>query len=188
MVKRLALVVAALLLAPVAALADGDAFHDGDEQPFCEDPNAECPDDDYMDFRRATFGHGKTRSVVRHGVRTMKRWKTKDLGGRHGVTIYVHLNTDDDGRVERSLRIRRKHGELRGRMFRGKYFDKRVHGSVRVWRPDGRSIKVVFRVRMLGDDVDAYRWGVSWARRGIGCLGSCHSDHAPDEGWYRHRL
>lgn len=185
--RRLAAVATALLLAPVPALADGGAFRDGDEQPFCEAPG-DCPDDDYMDFRRASFGHGRAERVVRHGVRTRKRWKTKELGGRYGVTVYLQVSNDDDRRVERSLRIRRKHGELWGGMFRGKYFRKKVDGRVRVWRPDRRSIKVAFPVRMLGDDVERYRWYVFWAKRDTYCPGSCHSDTAPDRGWYDHRL
>lgn len=184
--KKLAPLIVALLVSAAPALADGGAFRDGDEQPFCE--TGGCGDSDYMDFRRLTFGHGRNESVVRHGVRTIERWKTKVLGGRHGVTIHVHLNTDDDWRAERSLRIRRKHGELWAGMFRGKYLRKRVAGRVRVWRPDRRSVKVRFDVRMLGDDLERYRWNVSWAQRDIACPGSCSTDTAPDRGWFEHRL
>lgn len=185
-VKRIALLTAALLAAATPALAGGGAFRDGDEQPFCE--TGDCDDTDYMDFRRLTFGHGRSESVVRHGIRTLKRWKTKELGGRHGVTIHVHLDTDGDERVERSLRIRRKHGSLWAGMFRGKHLRKSVGGRIRVWRPDRRSVKVRFPVRMLGDEVRRYRWRVWWAQRALACPGSCSTDSAPDRGWYEHRL
>lgn len=186
-VRKLAAVAAAFLLTPVPAPADGGAFRDGDEQPFCESPG-DCPDDDYIDFRRVTFGHGRRPALVRHGIRTMKRWKTKDLGGPHGVTFFFHLDTDGDRGVERALRVRRKNGHLWGGMFRGKHLRRHVRGRVEVWRPDRRSLEVRFPVRMLGDDVERYRWQVSWAQRQIGCPGSCHSDHAPGRGWYEHRL
>lgn len=182
-----AFAVATLLLLPGTAAADGGAFRDPDEQPFCEggDP---CPDDDFMDFRRITFGHGRKAGTVRHGFETRKRWKTKWMGGRHGVTIYVEISTDDDPRVERQLRIRRKHGELWAAMFRGKHHRKRVPGAVRVWRPDRRSVKVRFATRLLGDGVEGYRWYAWWANRDLYCPGSCSSDRAPDRGRYEHRL
>ena len=187
--KKAAVLVVALLLVPTAAVADGGGSRDGDEQPFCEGaPPEDCPDTDYMDFRRASFGHGPAGGVVRHGLRTIKRWKTKDMGGRHGVTIYVEVNTDDDRRVEREVRIRRKRGAIWAGMFRGKYFRKRVEGRVRAWRPDRRRVKIGFRVRMLGDGVDRYRWRVFWANRAVACPGSCHTDFVPDRGWFEHRL
>jgi hypothetical protein len=180
--------VAALLLLPASAAADGGAFRDPDEQPFCENPDDPCPDGDFMDFRRLTFGHERPARALRHGIETSKRWKTKRLGGKHGVSIYVDFNTDDDRHMERGLEIRRKDGELWAGMFRGKYHRKRVPGRVRVWRPDRRSVKVRFPKRLLGDDVDGYRWVVWRARRGVYCPGSCHTDFAPNRGTYEHRL
>lgn len=182
--RRLVLFAAAALLAPVPALADGATFRDGDEQPFCEEPG-DCPDNDYMDFRRVTSGHG---GGLRHGLRTMKRWKTKELGGPHGVTIYVDFDVDGDRRVEREVRVRRKHGELQARMFRGRYLRKEVEGRLVAWRPDRRSLKVRFPAGLLGDDVESYRWRVFWAQRDLACTGSCHTDSAPDQGWYEHTL
>lgn len=181
-----AFALATLLLLPGSAAADGGAFRDPDEHPFCE--SGPCPDRDYMDFRRLTFGHGRKAGTVRHGIETRKRWKTKWLGGRHGISFYVELNTDDDRRFERQLRIRRKNGELWAAVFRGKYHRKRVPGHVRVWRPGRRSVKVRFATRLLGDDVDRYRWYVWWANRDVVCPGSCSEDHAPDRGAYEHRL
>lgn len=185
--RKLALVLlASILLVPGSAWADGGRFRDPDEQPFCESPDP-CPDRDYIDFDKATYGHGKGRSV-RHGVHTRERWKTKDMGGRHGVTIYFHFDTDDDRRVERMVRMRRKDGELWAQTFRGKYLRKRVGEPLRVWRPDRRSIKVRIPLRVLGDDLDGYRWLAGWYNRDTFCPGSCHSDWAPHDGWFVHRL
>lgn len=186
--RKLALVaLAALLLAPGLAQADGGRFRDPDEQPFCEGPGS-CTDTDYLDFSRATFGHGRTARVLQHGLKTRERWKTKDMGGRHGVTISFDFDTDGDRGVERRLRVRRKNGELRARMFRGRYLRKRVGGDLGVWRPDRRSIKARFPRRLLGDDLDRYRWRAGWHQRGVACPGSCHTDYVPDRGWYEHRL
>lgn len=181
------LAVAALLSFPAPAAADGGAFRDPDEQPFCEggDP---CPDGDFIDFRRLTFGHERPARALRHGIETRKRWKTKWLGGRHGVSIYIDFNTDDDRRMERGLEIRRKDGKLWAGMFRGRYHRKRVPGRVRVWRPDRRSVKVRFGKGLLRDELDGYRWTVWWANRDVVCPGSCSIDHAPNRGRYEHRL
>lgn len=186
--KKLGLVVlASLLVFPGHALADGGGFRDPDEQPFCESPGP-CPDSDYIDFRRATYGHGRKAGVVRHGLHTREPWKTKDMGGPHGVTIYLELDVDGDRAAERMVRMRRKDGELWARMFRGKHHRKRIGGGLRVWRPNRRSIKVRFPLRLLGDDLDRYRWRAGWYNRELGCAGSCHSDYAPHRGWFEHRL
>ena len=186
--KRAALLlVLALGLAPVPAAADGDAFRDPDEQPFCESPGP-CPDGDYMDFRRVAHGHGKAPGTLRHGIETRLRWRTKTLGGRHGTTIAIDFDTDGDRGVERQLRIRRKAGELVARMLRGKFQDKEVPGRVEVWRPDHRSVKVRFRAGLLGADVAEYRWRAHWWDRGLACPGSCHTDYAPNKGWYGHEF
>lgn len=186
--RRLASVMlCAALLVPGAAWADGDRFRDPDEQPFCESPDP-CPDSDYIDFDRASHGHGPTDRVLQHGLHTRERWKTKDMGGRHGVTIYFDFDVNDNKSPDRRLRIRRKDGELLAQMYRGKYFRKKIGEPVRAWRPDRRSIKVRFRVRLLGDDVDGYRWRASWYNRALACPGSCHSDSAPHRGWFEHTL
>lgn len=179
------LAIALVLCLPAPAGANGGGSRDPDEQPFCE--SGDCPDTDYMDFRRASFGHADGRRL-QHGIATRERWKTKELGGRHGVTIYFDFSTDDDARIERLLRVRRWNGELRGRMFRGKYHRKRVPGAIRVWRPDRRSVKVRFPARLLGDGVEQYGWRVHWSNRRVACAGSCHTDFAPNRGWYEHRL
>ncbi len=181
------MVLAAAMLAPGTAGADGGRFRDADEQPFCESPDP-CPDTDYIDFDRVTFGHGPKARVLQHGIRTRERWKTKDMGGRHGVTIYLELDVDGDRASERLLRMRRKDGELWARMFRGKDYRKEIGPALRVWRPDRRSIKVRFPLRLLGDGVDRYRWRAGWTQRGVACPGSCHTDFAPRRGWFEHRL
>lgn len=181
------LVAAALVLPVVPAAADSGTFRDPEEQPFCESPDP-CPDDDYMDFRRLTFGHGDSGRTLRHGFYTEKRWKTRRLGGRHGTTIDITFNTDRDQRGERSIEIRRKDGELQARMFRGRYLLKPIPGDIRVWRPDRRSVKVAFAPRLLGERVRRYRWYVVWYDRGLACPGSCGNDFAPNKGWYEHRL
>lgn len=184
------LVVAALvssLLVPGSAAADGGRFRDRDEKPFCENPDP-CPDTDYIDFDRVSFGHGRTARVLQHGVHTRKRWKTKDMGGRHGVTISIAFDNDGDRSSERLLRMRRRDGELWARMFRGKGYRKQIGGPLQVWRPDRRSIKVRFPLRLLGSELDRYRWRVSWSNRRIGCAGSCHTDFAPQRGWFEHSL
>ncbi|HEX2296871.1 MAG TPA: hypothetical protein VHN37_16380 [Actinomycetota bacterium] len=76
----------------------------------------------------------------------------------------------------------------RGRMFRGKFKDIKVHGRVGAWRPDRKTLKVSFSVASLGDDVDRYRWQAGWYKRSVYCPGSCHEDHAPHQGWFEHRL
>jgi hypothetical protein len=187
-VKKLgSILVAAALLVPTQALADGGRFRDPDEQPFCETPDP-CPDTDYIDFRKVTYGHGRSAGILRHGIVTRERWKTKDMGGPHGVTIYLELDVDGDRTAERMLRMRRKDGELRARMFRGKHLRKAIGGSLRVWRPNQRSIKVRFPLRLLGDDLDRYRWSAGWYNRNVGCAGSCHTDYAPHRGRFEHRL
>ena len=185
--KQAMLLALIVVLLPSSASADGATFRDPDEQPFCESTGP-CPDTDYMDFRRLTQGHGRTPRVLRHGIRTLERWKTKRLGGRHGTTIAIDFNTDDDGGTERGIRIRRKDGELTARMFRGKYLRKPVDGRIAVWRPDRRSVKVRFHARVLGAGVDEYRWRVYWWDRGVGCTGSCSTDFAPGRGWFEHVL
>lgn len=181
------LVVAGALLVPGPAGADRGRFRDRDEKPFCESPDP-CPDTDYIDFDRLSFGHGPKARVLQHGIHTRERWKTKDLGGRHGVTIYIAFDNDGDRASERLLRMRRLKGELWARMFRGKGYRKEVGPPLRVWRPDRYSIKVRFPLRLLGDEVDTYRWRAGWSQRRVACTGSCHSDFAPQRGWFEHRL
>lgn len=186
--RRLALVVlASSLLVPGSAWADGGRFRDPDEQPFCESPDP-CPDTDYIDFDRVTFGHGRTHRELRHGLHTRERWKTRDMGGRHGVTIYFDFDTNDNRSPDRRLRVRRKHGELLAQMYRGKYFRKKLGGPLRVWRPDRRSIKIRFPVRLLGKGLEDYGWQAGWYNRRLNCPGSCHSDYAPRRGWFEHTL
>jgi hypothetical protein len=184
--RLLLVLLAALMLPVVPAAADGGAFRDPEEEPFCEGPG-ECPDNDYMDFRRLTYGHGDAGKTLRHGVYTLKRWKTRRLGGRHGTSITIRFDTDGDRLPERRLEIRRKDGELWAGMFRGKDLLKPVRGEVRVWRPNRRSVKVAFRPALLDERV-RYRWYVEWSDRGLACAGSCQSDHAPQRGWFTHEL
>lgn len=186
--KKLVLIaLASVLVLPGQSFADGGRFKDPDEQPFCESPDP-CPDTDYIDFERVTFGHARRAGVLRHGIVTRERWKTKDMGGRHGVTIYLELDVDGDRAAERMVRMRRKDGELTARMFRGKHLRKRIGGDLRVWRPNRRSIKVRFPLRLLGEDLDRYRWSAGWYNRDVACAGSCHTDYAPHRGWFEHRL
>lgn len=186
--NKLGLVVlAAVLLVPGYARADGGRFRDPDEQPFCESPDP-CPDTDYIDFRKVTYGHGRNDRLLRHGIHTRERWKTRDMGGRHGVTIYLEIDVDGDRAAERMVRMRRKDGELWARMFRGKRFREKVGAELRVWRPNRRSIKVRFPLRLLGHDLERYRWSAGWHNRAVACTGSCHTDSAPHRGWYEHRL
>jgi hypothetical protein len=170
--------------APVGA--DQQGFRDGDEQPFCESPGP-CPDSDYMDFRWLTQGHGDDSRRLRQGVRTAERWRTGDLDGRHGTTFAFDFDTDEHGDVDLQLRVRRKDGRWRAYFYSGKYFGRHVPGKVNVWRPGRRSLKVGFSADVLGDAVGFYRWRVAEYQRGVGCAGSCHSDDAPDSGWYEHR-
>lgn len=187
---RVAVAVAVMVAvaATVGIAGAGQAsFKDPDEKPFCE--GGDCPDTDYMDFRRATQGHGAKPRQLRHGVHTYKRWKTKVLGGRRGTTIVIYFDVNGKNRPERQVKIRRKDGKLWAAMFRGRpYFRRRIPGRVLVWRPDRRSIKVGFPARLLRDDIDRYRWRIEWWARNTVCPGSCHDDWAPNRGWYEHRL
>ena len=188
-VKRALLLAIALslLVGPPSARGDTHTFRDGDEEPFCESPDP-CPDTNFMDFRRVMVGHGKVRGTVRHGVRTHRRWRTRVLGGRYGVTIYLEINLEGGRRPEKMIRIRRKDGALWAQMFEGNWWLHRVPGSVGVWRPTRRSLKIAFDRDMLGEDVDRYGWSFSWGNRRTACPGSCHNDWAPDKGEYVHRL
>ena len=189
-IKLLAAALGAVVLLPILPVAANEAaFRDGDEQPFCEgDPD--CPDDNYMDFRRLSQGHGTEHRNIRHGIRTLKRWPTRDLGGPHGVSFLIGFDIDGDAGREREIRIRRKDGHLWAGMFKGRGFWKRtpVPGHIRVWRPTRFSVKVGFATDLLAEGLDKYRWSVSWGLRKAGCTGSCESDDAPNRGWYTHRL
>lgn len=184
--KKLVLLLVVALVVPVApAAADGGSFRDPEEEPFCE--AGDCPDNDYMDFRKVTHGHGNDGKSLRHGIYTARRWKTKRLGGRHGTSITIRFDTDGDRRPERRLEIRRKDGELWAGMFRGRNLLRPVPGNIRVWRPSRRSVKVAFDPALLDERV-RYRWYVDWSDRDIACAGSCHSDQAPQRGWFTHEL
>jgi hypothetical protein len=104
------------------------------------------------------------------------------------VTIHISFDTDGDRRAERAVKMRRKDGELWAHVFRGKHLRKKVGDPLRVWRPNRRSIKVELPVRLLGDDLDRYRWRAGWGNRALACAGSCHTDYAPHRGWFEHRL
>ena len=186
--RSLALMIGlATVLSVTPAAADDKVFRDGDEHPFCESPEP-CADTDDFDIRRLTQGHGDDADNLRHGIRMARPWSTKSLGGRNGVTIYIDFNLDDEGATDRLLRIRVKRGELWAGIFTGRFGGKRVAGMVRVWRPGRRSVKVGFSRDLLGQGNDDYRWRSSWGMRYTGCAGSCNDDHAPDRGWYLHRL
>ncbi len=188
LMKRTALILAvAFLLLPAQVRADGGSFRDPDEEPGCETKDP-CDDSDYMDFRRVTFGHADASEQLRHGLETRRRWKTKRLGGRYGTTLAFDFNLDGDRRQERQLRIRRRDGQLRAGMFRGERWHKRVRGDVRVWRPDRRSVKVQFHVRLLRNGIASYRWRAVWWPRYAGCISTCGFDVAPGRGWFRHEL
>ena len=181
------------VLAVVSALSVGSAtadeaiFRDRDEQPFCEGPGP-CPDGDYMDFRRLTQGHGEQPRRVRHGLRTAERWRSRALEGRHGTTIVFEFETDRYGDADMQLRVRRKDGRWRAYLYEGKYFFRHVPGKVRVWRPGRRSLKVGFSADLLRDGIRRYRWTAWHYDRNLACPGSCHTDHAPDRGWYEHQV
>ena len=186
--KRLSFLVALLMLISVAPThADEAVFRDGDEQPFCESPGP-CPDGDYMDFRRLTQGHGRQERRIRHGLRTAEPWPSRALDGRHGTTFAFDFDTDGYGDVDAQLRVRRKDGRWRAYLYKGKYFGRHIPGKVKVWRPGRRSLKVGFSADLLGDGIGRYRWRVDEYERNLTCPGSCHSDSAPDRGWYEHTV
>lgn len=180
------LVLGMLVVGPDAALAETRVFLDPDEKPGCLE--GECPDKNFMDFRRLRQSHGDPHRRVRHGIRTVKPWKTDVLGGENGVTLEISFNLDSDLEWEREVQIRRLNGRLRADMYRGSDY-RRLPVKVRVWRPSQYSVRVGFPADALKDGVNAYGWRVTWSRRGDGASpGIVYWDSAPEQAWYRHRL
>jgi hypothetical protein len=107
--------------------------------------------------------------------------------------ITIALETDGDSRSERTLVIDVKDGKLFAEVYDSDH--DRV-GSADVFRPDARSVSVVFSRKLLGQNVKEYRWKAAtfFHAQGDGPCGipsdvfkTC-TDIAPNRGLLVHRL
>ena len=144
-----------------------------------------------LDIRAVRHSHGPKASRIRHTVRMYGNWRSRALRSSHySIGIYFDINRP---REEREIWIKYRNGKLRAYMVvleltrSGKVKDIRRDGSVDVWRPDSRTLRVAFGAGRLNLRRRTYRWSVVLTPDGV-CPGSCESDFAPESEKILHRL
>ena len=115
-----------------------------------------------LDIESITQGHTTgAKRMLMHRVETYGSWNKSSL--RHdGSYIHLLFTTDKDNRPERALVVDVQGNRITAEMHswsKGGIGDT-VYGHARVARPNSRSVRVVFRRNMLGDDVTEYGWHV----------------------------
>ena len=144
----LAVVLAGLVVAaaPSPASADGRAILDGND--------VAGP----LDIRRATQGHAG-RKAVTHSVTTFRRFRSSFLRGQNVLTFQFDTN-GRPARFERLVFVLWTKGRLRALVSNRR----RIIGTARVSRPNGRTVRVTVRKRLLNPA--GYRWLVASFFRG----------------------
>jgi hypothetical protein len=139
---RKAVVVAAV--AAVAAVAVSLSAPALADEGGASDPK----DEGQFDLARVAHGHSnRFEGWVKHTVRFHQGF-TKKAYRQHGsLDLYF---PDHDSSID----IQRKKDRWRATMRR----DGEVVGHPRIWRPDGRSFRVLFPPRWLDEQVESYRW------------------------------
>ena len=95
---------------------------------------------------------------------TYERWRSSVLDQGSGKRwISFEFNLERDETRERRIFVTHDEGELIARMFGPGFGDpyftnSRFIGRADVLRPDGHSVKITFRRRMLGKGVRSFRW------------------------------
>ena len=137
------LVVAA---APSPASADERAIADGNDVAG------------RLDIRRATQGHVGTQAAT-HSVTTFRRFRSSLLRGENGLTFHFDTN-GRPARFERLVFVLWTNGRLRALVSNRR----RIIGAARVSRPNGRTVRVKVRARLLNPA--GYHWLVASFFRG----------------------
>lgn len=127
-----------------------------------------------------------------HTIRLFERWPVDRLKHRGYINLFFDLKGNRDWREERAVYITFENGELRAELFNFGADPPRFMRTVPLWRPDGRTLKVVLMPSDLRRrSFDHYRWfALSFIEEGhslCGRPGGC-DDHAPDDGDSRHDL
>lgn len=142
----------------------------------------------FLDVRSMTHGHGDD-GRLRHKVVTHDSWGSRRLQRDCGSLELVFMRP---GRSHRAVRVFYD-GGLKAEMVDYGGDEPRVIGMVKVRRPNRQTVVVVFKRRMLGADLDTYRWGVVTETYRGGCPSppgdpQIFRDFAPDDTHLRHRL
>jgi hypothetical protein len=157
------------------------------------------PDDSFGRLDIAWIRQTHERSAqLSYRIATYRRWRTAQFNG--AITPFrIIFDTDHDGNVDRTLGLDvSRDGSWFAEMTGS---NGRVKGYGRAWKPDRRTIQVVFPESLLGKNVDLYRWiaQTSYHRTKSRHCGDTSdlqrycSDTAPNRRgkvtrWYRHDL
>ncbi len=113
----------------------------------------------FLDIKRVAHRHG-TGERLRHRITTFESWSDEDIQcAAMGVSFpkrhrYIRVFFDET---------------LQAEMIDTAPVPTKVVGRVRVVRPNGRSIVVVFPKRLLGQSVSQYRWSALTETYGGAC-------------------
>lgn len=166
--KRVSIVffVAVMLCAPVnPAIADRATARDANDSPGP------------LDLRY--FAHGHHRGLLTHRLGLHEDWRGRLLAGDKawiGIWIDTSLNSPDES-SERFIRINyTKARGLHAFMYDGSAPDfLRKVASVRVTRPNQRSVRIRFRASLLGE-TEKYEWFVETSIQRKRCGGGAIED------------
>ena len=111
-----------------------------------------------LDIRRATQGHAGRRAVT-HSVTTFRRFRSSFLRGQNVLTFQFDTN-GRPARFERLVFVLWTNGRLRALVSNRR----RIIGAARVSRPNGRTVRVKVRERLLNPA--GYHWLVASFFRG----------------------
>ena len=119
-----------------------------------------------LDLAAARHSHRTTDSgkvILKFRLVTYEKWRFGD----NAKTIYVEFNLDGDQVIERCAVVSRRWVEpgvfrVEGDVYKNcDYFQEERIGAVRsVSRPDAHSVKISLAKRLLGNNVDAYKWRI----------------------------
>jgi hypothetical protein len=123
-----------------------------------------------LDIRSTSAGHSGT--LLRHTVRTYRRWRPRDLRSTRSRPRSLCLHVWRPGsnpmrEQDYEICVRFANGRLSGRVFQV-HPATEVTGAVRVTRPNARSIALTFAKETLGN-LRFYRWQVVTGYTGRGC-------------------
>lgn len=126
------------------------------------------------DFKTAIHGHEwvEGKRFLRHRLETYEPWATEELADSSLVILFDF----EDGRSpDKWITITAaEDGTPYAEMFHADR--RRVDGYAKVWRPDDRSIEVVFPRRLLKRGIRSYQW---WAQ---GDYSLQHPEQCTDQG------
>lgn len=147
-------------------------------------------------IKHAHRTNAKGQRQLVHTVRLYERWPVRRLRHRGYVHLFFQLRGHPGNPEERTLWIIYENGKLKAEMYNTLGDPPKYLRDVRLWRPDGRTVKVAFRKSLLRRrDFNYYKWGaLSYIEgrhplcgRSQGC-----GDFAPDvrdgKRYVRHQL